>query len=138
MDVKIILGRNGDEDIVVLKDRSRWMWTAWLNRTEHAVRAVRAALDEQRITPEAQEGHGWLKLCGVVTREQFEDLERHLPQLRREMCAANGRRCHKCGARIWGKMALLTGLGSECRRGGIPARQVFRQLRSIARVGVAA
>ena len=130
MDIKIVIGRNGNEDTVVLADKSRLPWSKWLRRTVLAVKALRAALDESRITPEAQAGHAWLKLCGVTSREQFEDLECHLPQLCQSMNAANGRRCRKCGSRIWGKMALLTGIGSECRRGGNKARKAFKQLRS--------
>jgi hypothetical protein len=132
MNIRIVIGRNGEEDLVVLADRSSWTWGAWLNRTEQAVKAVRAALAENRITPDAQSAHGWLKQCGVTSREQFEDLERHLPQLRQPMSAANGRRCRKCSSRIWGKMALLTGLGSECRRGKNRARKAFRELRQLA------
>jgi hypothetical protein len=130
MNIKIVLGKDGAEDTVVLADKARWTWPAWLNRTERAVKSVRAAFDANRITPEAQAAHGWLKLCGVTTREEFEDLERHLPQLRQPMSAANGRRCRKCGSRVWGKMALLTGLGSECRRGGNQARKAIRVLRN--------
>lgn len=130
MNIKIILGKNGNEDTVVLTDRSRVNWSAWLARTEQAVKAVRAAFDENKITPAAIEGRRWLELCGVRGRKEFEDLERHLPQLGMPMGAANGRRCKKCGSKIWGKMALITGLGSECRRGGGKANKAVRELRT--------
>ncbi len=130
MEIRIVLAKNGDEDTVILKDRSLWEWTAWLKRTERAVAIVRAALDANRVTPAAQSAHAWLGLCGVTTQAQFEDLERHLPQLRLPMSAANGRRCRKCGAKIWGKLALVTGLGSECRRGGNRAAKQVRELRA--------
>lgn len=117
MNVKIIIGKNGEEDMVKLTDGTGHMWSGWLRRTEQAVSTMRAAIDEKRISPEAQAAHAWLVRCGVATHTQFADLEAHLPQLRMPMSAANGRRCQKCGSKIWGKQALLTGLGSECRRG---------------------
>ena len=115
MNIRIKLGVNGDDDIVVLPDRSRWMWSAWLKRTEQAVKAVRAAFNSNTITPEAIAGRAWLVRCGVTERPQFEDLERHLPQLRLPADRTNTQRCVRCGSRIWGRQALLTGLGSRCR-----------------------
>ena len=124
MNVRISIGNHGDEDTVILSDGSRCAWSKWMTRTEQAVKAVRTALNEKQITPAA---HGWLKLCGVENAKQFEDLERHLPQLRQPMSSANGRCCIKCRSRIWVRMALLTGLGSECRRGENRARWATKQ-----------
>ena len=129
MNIRIKIGRPGEEDVVILRDRSRWNWSAWLASTESAVKAVRAAIDGRTITREAADGHAWLRRCGVTSNEQFQDLEQHLPQLRQPMGASNSRRCQKCGHRIWGKMALLTRLGSDCRRGN-PARRAVRQMRA--------
>ena len=130
MNIRVILGKNGDEDKVILSDRSRWTWSVWLKQTELAVKTVRSVLTKRKTAPGLFQAYAWLVRCGIKTQRDFDDLEKHLPKLHRSMNVANGRRCLKCNSRIWGKEALLTGLGSSCRHGGNRARRLVRDLRS--------
>lgn len=115
---KIILDEAGnpDEDIVVLCNGQRYRWIEWLGLTTKAVSRVRAALDTQTRSWEADWGHDWLVLCGIKTKEDFETFEKQLPLLQSDSSARAVRICTHCGSKIWGREALVTGLGSKCRK----------------------
>lgn len=129
-------------DIVTLDDGLRLRWSHWLTTTERAVHSIRTVLDTPRLvrTEEqvvaAMAGRRWLARCGVLTLDRFLDLEKHLPLLRLPPDPARSRKCRRCGAPIWGRLALLTGLGSECRRGrtgrAATTRRTHRRVREAA------
>lgn len=138
MNVKIIVGETSEQDVVVLANGARYQWSAWLKMTELSVKSVRAAFDANAVTRDAIAGRNWLHSCGVNSRADFEDLEKHLPQLRQPMSGQNARRCVVCGSRIWGKESLLTGVGSGCRRDNHATKtmRAMRRQYRIAPVGV--
>ncbi len=132
MEITIRHAEDPQDDLVQLKDGTEFTWPAWLNRTEHAVHAVRTAFDvpikdlgNERLAA-AKAGHDWLVACGVVTLSDFLDLELHLSVLRQPPDPSNTRHCRRCGSEIWGRESLLTGLGSECRRISIRARRYLK------------
>ncbi len=120
MNITIKARPNGD--MVRLCGGEEMTFDHWLRLAECAVRSVRAAIGRPfaSITPSeyqaACEGRRWLRACGIHDLQGFLDLEAHLPLLRLPPDPTRARRCRRCGSRIWGREALLTGYGSSCRR----------------------
>ena len=125
---KITIGRDPDHDIVVLLNGDRYFFPAWLNLTRSAVSAIRQSIDTQSTCASARRAHDWLALCGIVSHQDFEDFEKHLPLLDQPSSPSVTRSCRVCGSSIWGRESIVTGIGSGCRRDN-GARHAITQIR---------
>jgi hypothetical protein len=121
-------------DIVVLERTGEtFLWDHWLRLVRRSADLVRRALDDGGTSEAAVRAARWLTLNGIRSERDFEYLvEVHLPLLELPPDSSAARTtCLRCGAEIWGRESLLTGLGSDCRRSRRP-RNALPGMRGIA------
>jgi len=138
--VTIKVAENRDRDVVTLANGSQYYFPAWLAATERAARFAKMFIelpDHTATKEQCTEFYAackWLHWCGVRMDGDFDGdvkalLDEILPKLRMPadspMASA---RCAKCGSRIWGREAVVTGLGSECRSKRVRAEKLIRVL----------
>ena len=128
-------------DIVRLSGSPRveMEWDAWIATTERAVKIVAAILDSApgTVTDEmianGRQARIWLSACGVKTETEFHDLSKRIPLLKLQPDDPHAfTRCRVCRSKIWGRMSLITGVGSECRtHPHLSTRELIRRSRNI-------